>query len=58
MHKLSDAAVIFKFSNLENEIKLGSELSSLQKCPDHSSNQWEASVQVMWSCIDQSEASI
>ena len=47
MHKLlSDAALIFKFSsNLENEIKLSSELSSLQKCPDHSSSQSEASVQ-------------
>ena len=33
MHKQSAAALNFKFSNLENEIKLRSALSSLQNCP-------------------------
>ena len=33
MHKQSGAALNFKFSNLENEIKLSSALSSLQNCP-------------------------
>ena len=33
MHRLSDSALIFKFSNLENETNFRSALSSLQNCP-------------------------
>ena len=33
VHKQFTAALNFKFSNLENEIKLRSALSSLQNCP-------------------------